>query len=148
MKNSQVSGAFSSSKTAFNSSLPILTLSSVIRLLLYSYHKPNGFALTNADSLQGVDYSTYEGMKQKGRPDKVFLRGELVADCGKYVGIVTFSCFNITLSIIIAPSHIVLFMIRLYTAKSKKSLSIIAVKYEIIAFYKEVNVFSSADAEP
>lgn len=41
---------------------------------------------TNADSLQGVDYSTYEGMKQKGRPDKVFLRGELVADCGKYVG--------------------------------------------------------------
>ena len=30
-------------------------------------------------------------------------------------------------------------MIRLYTAKSKKSLSIIAVKYEIIAFYKEVN---------
>ena len=47
LKNSQVSGAFSSSKTAFNSSLPILTLSSVIRLLLYSYHKPNGFALTN-----------------------------------------------------------------------------------------------------
>lgn len=41
---------------------------------------------TNADSLQGVDYSTYEGMKQKGRPDKVFLRSELVADCGKYVG--------------------------------------------------------------
>lgn len=41
---------------------------------------------TNADSLQGVDYSTYEGMKQKGRPDKVFPRGELVADCGKYVG--------------------------------------------------------------
>ena len=41
---------------------------------------------TNADSLQGVDYYTYEGMKQKGRPDKVFLRGELVADCGKYVG--------------------------------------------------------------
>ena len=41
---------------------------------------------TNADSLQGVDYSTYEGMKQKGRPDKVFLRCELVADCVKYVG--------------------------------------------------------------
>jgi len=36
LKNSQVSGAFSSSKTAFNSSLPILNLSSVIRLLLYS----------------------------------------------------------------------------------------------------------------
>lgn len=41
---------------------------------------------SNADSLQGVDYSTYEGMAQKGRPDKVFLRGELVADAGKYVG--------------------------------------------------------------
>lgn len=41
---------------------------------------------TNADSLQGVDFSTYEGMAQKGRPDKVFLRGELVADQGKYVG--------------------------------------------------------------
>lgn len=41
---------------------------------------------TNADSLQGVDFSTYEGMTQKGRPDKVFLRGELVADQGKYVG--------------------------------------------------------------
>lgn len=41
---------------------------------------------TNADSLQGVDYSTFEGMAQKGRPDKVFLRGELVADQGKYVG--------------------------------------------------------------
>ena len=39
------------------------------------------------DSLQGVDYNAYEGMKQSGRVEKVFLRGNLVADCGKYTGI-------------------------------------------------------------
>jgi len=38
-------------------------------------------------------------------------------------------------------------MIRLYTAKTKKSLSIIAVKYEIIAFYKKA-IISFGDAEP
>ncbi len=41
---------------------------------------------TVKDSLQGVDYNAYEGMEQKGRPTKVFLRGELVAEDGKYVG--------------------------------------------------------------
>lgn len=41
---------------------------------------------TVENSLQGVDFNAYEGMAQKGRVDKVFLRGEMVADCGKYVG--------------------------------------------------------------
>ena len=38
------------------------------------------------NGLQGVDFCPYEGMAQTGRPDKVFLRGNLVADNGKYVG--------------------------------------------------------------
>ncbi len=37
-------------------------------------------------SLQGVDFNTYEGMEQIGRPEKVFLRGQLVVDEGKYTG--------------------------------------------------------------
>jgi dihydropyrimidinase len=35
---------------------------------------------------QGVDYSTYEGFEEQGRPEKVFLRGDLIVDGGKYVG--------------------------------------------------------------
>lgn len=42
--------------------------------------------ISNETSLQGVDYNTFEGMKQKGRVVKVFLRGELIVDDGKYVG--------------------------------------------------------------
>ncbi|MEW6080750.1 MAG: dihydropyrimidinase [Bacillota bacterium] len=37
-------------------------------------------------SLEGGDYCTYEGMKQKGRAEKVFLRGRLSVDDGKFVG--------------------------------------------------------------
>jgi len=37
-------------------------------------------------SLQGVDYSAYEGFEEKGRAEKVFLRGSLVVDGGRYVG--------------------------------------------------------------
>jgi len=37
-------------------------------------------------SLHGVDYSAYEGLEQKGRPEKVFLRGMLSVDKGKFVG--------------------------------------------------------------
>ena len=37
-------------------------------------------------SYQGVDFNAYEGFEQKGRADKVYLRGNLVADNGKYVG--------------------------------------------------------------
>lgn len=38
------------------------------------------------DSLSGSDYCTYEGYKQKGIAEKVFLRGKLVAESGKFVG--------------------------------------------------------------
>jgi dihydropyrimidinase len=37
-------------------------------------------------SLQGIDFSSYEGFEQKGRPEKVFLRGNLSVDDGKFVG--------------------------------------------------------------
>ena len=35
---------------------------------------------------QGVDYSTYEGFEEQGRAEMVFLRGDLIADNGAYVG--------------------------------------------------------------
>lgn len=38
------------------------------------------------DSLHGIDYSSFEGFEQIGRPEKVFLRGKLVAENGKFVG--------------------------------------------------------------
>jgi len=38
------------------------------------------------DSLSGSDYCTYEGYQQKGIAEKVFLRGKLVAESGKFVG--------------------------------------------------------------
>lgn len=38
------------------------------------------------NSYHGSDYSPFESMKQKGRPEKVFLRGNLVAEDGKYLG--------------------------------------------------------------
>ena len=41
---------------------------------------------TNDKSLHGTDYTVFEGFEINGRADKVFLRGELVADGGKYVG--------------------------------------------------------------
>lgn len=37
-------------------------------------------------SLQGIDFNSYEGFEQKGRPEKVFLRGSLSVDGGKFVG--------------------------------------------------------------
>jgi dihydropyrimidinase len=37
-------------------------------------------------SLQGVDYNAYEGFHQKGRPEMVFLRGNLAVEGGKFVG--------------------------------------------------------------
>jgi len=36
-------------------------------------------------SLQEMDYNTFEGMKQIGRCDKVYIRGQLVAEQGKYL---------------------------------------------------------------
>jgi dihydropyrimidinase len=38
------------------------------------------------DSLEGVDFTTYEGMQQKGRADKVLLRGTLMVENGVPVG--------------------------------------------------------------
>lgn len=37
-------------------------------------------------SLQGVDFCAYEGMEQIGRVEKVFLRGKLTVDGGKFIG--------------------------------------------------------------
>jgi dihydropyrimidinase len=37
-------------------------------------------------SLQQVDFNIYEGLDQKGRAEKVFLRGNLIVDNGQYVG--------------------------------------------------------------
>ena len=41
---------------------------------------------SNDTSLHRVDYSAYEGREQIGRAEKVFLRGTLVAEDGKYLG--------------------------------------------------------------
>ena len=38
------------------------------------------------DSLEGGDYCAYEGIEQKGRVEKVFLRGALTVDGGQFVG--------------------------------------------------------------
>ena len=41
--------------------------------------------ITAADQTQNVDYTPYEGMKTKGRAEKVYLHGELAAQDGKVV---------------------------------------------------------------
>jgi dihydropyrimidinase len=37
-------------------------------------------------SLQGVDYNPYEGIEQRGRPEKVLLRGSMSVDHGTFIG--------------------------------------------------------------
>lgn len=37
-------------------------------------------------SMHGVDYSPFEGLEQRGRPDKVFLRGRITAERGVFTG--------------------------------------------------------------
>ena len=37
-------------------------------------------------NLEGVDYSPFEGFRQKGRPETVFLRGKKIVDDAKYIG--------------------------------------------------------------
>ena len=37
-------------------------------------------------NLEGVDYSAFEGFKQKGRPETVFLRGQKIVDNATYIG--------------------------------------------------------------
>ena len=38
------------------------------------------------DSQQGLDFNTFEGLIQNGRAEKVFLRGKLTVDDGRFVG--------------------------------------------------------------
>lgn len=42
--------------------------------------------ITNAGSYHGTDYCSYEGFPMKGIPEKVYLRGKLVAESGTFVG--------------------------------------------------------------
>ena len=42
--------------------------------------------ISAATSSEGVDYSAFEGFEQKGRPETVFLRGEIIVDNAEYVG--------------------------------------------------------------
>ncbi len=42
--------------------------------------------ITVKDSYHGSDYNSFEGMDQIGRAEKVFLRGRLTAENGKFVG--------------------------------------------------------------
>lgn len=50
------------------------------------YNPNHKSTITYKTSLQGVDYNSYEGFEQIGRPEKVFLRGQLIVDDGKYIG--------------------------------------------------------------
>ncbi len=45
-----------------------------------------GDIVKHKDALMGSDYSTYAGFNQKGIAEKVYLRGELMAENGKFVG--------------------------------------------------------------
>lgn len=50
-------------------------------------YNPNPTSVISFEtSLQGVDFNIYEGFKQEGQVEKVFLRGQLTVDDGKYVG--------------------------------------------------------------
>jgi len=50
-------------------------------------YDPKGTSIiSNENCLHGVDYCSFDGMKQIGRVDKVLLRGNVVVDDGKYVG--------------------------------------------------------------
>lgn len=41
--------------------------------------------ITQKESLAGIDYTTFEGFEMIGRPEKVFLRGNLIAENGKFM---------------------------------------------------------------
>lgn len=50
-------------------------------------YDPNVESLVSvANSLQGVDFSSYEGFRQKGKVETVVLRGEVIVANGEYVG--------------------------------------------------------------
>ena len=42
--------------------------------------------ITHDDSYEGTDYAAFEGFEKKGIADKVFLRGKIVAERGRFVG--------------------------------------------------------------
>lgn len=42
--------------------------------------------ITHANSYEGTDYATYEGFEKRGIADKVYLRGQLMAERGELVG--------------------------------------------------------------
>lgn len=42
--------------------------------------------ISNETNPNGIDYNTYEGMEVIGRPEYVFIRGNLVAEKGEFVG--------------------------------------------------------------
>ncbi len=52
------------------------------------------FKISAATQHQNVDYNPYEGFGGKGVPQKVFSRGRLVFDEGKYVGETGHGCFQ------------------------------------------------------
>lgn len=53
-------------------------------LVIFDPDYEGTFSVKN--SLEGVDYCTLEGMKQKGRPETVLLRGETIVENAKYIG--------------------------------------------------------------
>jgi dihydropyrimidinase len=50
------------------------------------YDPNESFIISNKNSLHGVDFSTFEGFRQEGKVDKVFLRGKLMVDDGEFIG--------------------------------------------------------------
>ena len=53
---------------------------------LVIYDPTSKSIISNETSLHGVDFSIFEGMEQEGHVDKVFLRGKLLVDDGKFIG--------------------------------------------------------------
>ena len=53
---------------------------------LVIYNPEPESVISNKTSLHGVDYNLYEGMKQKGKVEKVFLRGKLMVEDGEFMG--------------------------------------------------------------
>lgn len=50
------------------------------------YDPNQSSVISNETSLHGVDFSIYEGFKQDGKVDKVFLRGKLMVNDGEFIG--------------------------------------------------------------
>jgi len=61
-----------------------LAVGSDADLVVFDPHKP--FTISASKQYQNVDYNPYEGFRGEGVPLKVFSRGNLVFDNGRYVG--------------------------------------------------------------